>query len=81
MTDGLSSPRSAPYEHSVERDRDLISGNDLARIRYRRDGVRKWSSFVIYLDEETTFEVVEANAGSLIAMYEGRLRRGERGEL
>lgn len=68
----MESPPQAGIEWSVTPDQDLISGNGLARIKYRRNGVRKWSSFVVVLDAETTFEIVEANAGLLITTYEGQ---------
>jgi hypothetical protein len=60
------------FEFRLEQDKNLLTGDDLARIRYRRDGVRRWSSFVVVLDDETTFETVETNAEHLIALYEAR---------
>ena len=64
--------RASLVEVSVERDRDLLSGTDLARVKYRSGGQRRWSKFVVFLDNGTTFEDVEANAESLIALYEAR---------
>ena len=63
---------STALELRVERDTNLLTGDDLARVIYRRAGVRKWSKFVVVLDEETTFETVEANAETLVSLYEAR---------
>jgi hypothetical protein len=58
------------FEFSVSEDRDLLTGNDLARVKFRRHGVRNWSSFVVVLDDETTLATVEANADQIILLYE-----------
>lgn len=68
--------RTGTYEYRLEHDTNLLNGDALARIRYRRDGVRNWRSFVVVLDAETTYETVAANTESLIALYEGRVSRG-----
>jgi hypothetical protein len=63
------------YETIVERDRDVLSGEEVARIRYRRNGERCWSSFVVVLDEDTTFETVEANSEQIVIAAKSYERR------
>jgi hypothetical protein len=64
--------RPSLFEFRLERDENLLNGDQLARIIYRRNGVRRWSKFVVVLDDETTFETVKANAEHLIVLYEAR---------
>jgi hypothetical protein len=49
-----------------------LKDEPLARVKYRREGERKWQTFVVVLDEETTYETVEENAESLIALVMAR---------
>jgi len=60
----------APFEFRLQRDENLLNGDQLVRIIFRRKGVRRWSKFVVVLDDETTFDTVEANAEHLILLYE-----------
>lgn len=64
---------SAPLEFRFSRDTDLLSGQDLVRVEYRREGVRRWSKFLVVLDDETTYETVEENAEA-IAVYHENMR-------
>lgn len=66
----MAADRESLFQSRLEHDTNLLNGDDLARIKYRRIGVRKWSSFVVVLDEETTFETVANNAEHLILLYE-----------
>lgn len=68
----MTTERDSVCEFRLERDTNLLTGDEVARIIYRRNGVRQWSKFVVVLDDETTFETVEANAEHLIVLYEAR---------
>jgi hypothetical protein len=65
-------PRATPLEYRLEPDTNLLNGDALVRVRYRRDGQVRWSTFVVVLDEDTTYETVEANAETLISLYEAK---------
>lgn len=60
------------FEFRVTRDQDLLSGRDLARVQYREPGVRLWSKFLVVLDDETTFELVEEEAERIILLKEAQ---------
>lgn len=67
-----SEERSAAIEHRVLPDSNLLNGDAYARVEYRRGGQRRWKHFLVYLDDETTFELVESNVEQMIALYEAQ---------
>lgn len=62
---------TASFEYRLAHDEDLLSGRQLARVEYRREGVRRWSRFLVVLDDETTYETVASNVEEIIAEREG----------
>lgn len=77
---------TAAFQSRVLPDSNLLNGESLARVEYRREGERRWKHFLVVLDDDTTFELVEANVEQMIAVYEAqrpeavaKLREARRG--
>lgn len=60
------------FEYRISHDTNLLGGEALARVEYRREGVRRWSRFVVVLDDETTYETVADNIDSLLLLHEAK---------
>lgn len=60
------------FEYRISHDTNLLNGDALARVEYRRKSVRKWSRIVVVLDDETTYETVAENIESLLLLHEAK---------
>lgn len=62
----------------TERDVNLLTGGDVLRVRYRRDGARLWTRFVIVPDADQTVAELEALAHEAALAHHRASRVSER---
>jgi len=57
---------SARVQVETKRDINLLTGQEIVRVRYRREGVRRWTRLVVVPDEGQTVDEL-LREGHLIA--------------
>jgi len=61
---------SSEFEYRLSQDTNVLNGKALARVQYRRPGVRKWTRFLIVLDDEVTYESVVTGIEEILRAHE-----------
>lgn len=52
-----------------ERDRDILTGARLVRIKYRERGTRRWNKCLVVLDEDQSYGLVMNRAREIAELH------------
>lgn len=53
----------------TERDVNLLTGQEIVRVKFRPEGVRKWTRFVVFPDPDQSVEELLTQGPEIAAAY------------